>query len=165
MYSTGNIREQHKHGIEVCIPKTTAPTTPADYGPTTLLNTDYKILGRIVASHLRPILAELLHPSQHGGVQGGGIFDAVATVRDYIAYAEKTQTPLCVLSLDFTEAFSRISHTYLFKLLSVYGFSTKFTAFLKNIYDQAYSSLHINGHTTSLFPIQCGVRQGCPLSM
>ena len=112
--------------------------------------TYYKILGRIVASHLRPILAELLHPSQHGGVQGGGIFDAVATVRDYLAYAEKTQTPLCVLSLDFTEAFSRISHTYLFKLLSVYGFSTKFTAFLKNIYDQAYSSLHINGHTTSL---------------
>ena len=39
MYSTGNIREQHKHGIEVCIPKTTAPKTPADYGPTTLLNT------------------------------------------------------------------------------------------------------------------------------
>jgi len=85
MYSTGNIREQQKHVIVVCIPKTTAPKTPADYRPITLLNTDYKILGRIVASRLRPILTELLHPSQHGGVQGGGIFDAVATVRDAIA--------------------------------------------------------------------------------
>jgi len=44
-------------------------------------------------------------------------FDAVATVRDAIAYAEKTQTPLCVLSLDFMEALARISHIYLFKLL------------------------------------------------
>jgi hypothetical protein len=85
MYSTGNINEQQKHGIVVCIPKTTAPTTPADYRPITLLNTDYKILGRIVASRLRPVLAELLHPSQHGGVQGGGIFDATATIRDAIA--------------------------------------------------------------------------------
>ena len=116
MYSTGTKREQQKHGIVVCIPKTTAPKTPADYRPITLLNTDYKILARIVASRLRPILAELLHPSQHGGLQGGGIFDVVATVRDAIAYAEKTQTPLCVLSLDFTEAFDRISHNYLFKL-------------------------------------------------
>jgi len=139
--------------------------THEDYRPITLLNTDYKILGRTVASCLRGILAEILHPSQHGGVQGGGIFDAGATVRDAIAYAEKTQTPLCFLSLDFTEAFDRISHTYLFKLLSVYGFSTKFTAFIKNMYDQAHSTLHINGHTTSPFPIQCGVRQGCPLSM
>jgi len=81
MYSTGNIREQQKHGIVVCIPKTTSPKTPADYRPITFLNTDYKILGRLVSSRQQPILAELLHPSQHGAVQGGGIFDAVPTVR------------------------------------------------------------------------------------
>ena len=33
------------------------------------------------------------------------------------------------------------------------------------MYDQAYSSIHINGHTTCPVPIQCGVRPGCPLSM
>jgi len=85
MYITGNIGKQQKHVIVVCIPKTTAPKTPADYRPIILLNTDYKILGRIVVNRLQPILAELLHPSQHGGVQGGGIFDEVATVRDAIA--------------------------------------------------------------------------------
>ena len=73
MYSTGIIRDQQKHGIVVCIPKTTAPKTPADYRPITLLNTDYKILARIVANRLRPILAELLHPSQHREREGGGI--------------------------------------------------------------------------------------------
>ena len=66
MYSTGSIKEQQKHGIMISIPKTITPKTPADYRPITLLNTDYKILGRIVANRLRPIMAEILHPSQHG---------------------------------------------------------------------------------------------------
>jgi len=43
MYSTVKIREQQKHEIVVCLPRTIAPRTPADYGPTTLLKTDYKI--------------------------------------------------------------------------------------------------------------------------
>jgi len=70
MYSTGNIREQQRHVITVCIPKTTAPKTPADYRPIALLNTHYKILVRIVPSRMWPIMAELLHPCQHGGVHG-----------------------------------------------------------------------------------------------
>jgi len=98
MYSTGNIREQQKHGIVACIPKTTAPKTPPNHRPIALLNSDYKILARIVASHLRPVLAELLHQSQHERMHGGDIFDAVVTVRDPIAYAEKTQTPLFPLA-------------------------------------------------------------------
>jgi len=52
MYSTGSIREQQNNGIVLCIHKTTVPKTPADYRPITLLNTDYKILGRVVASRL-----------------------------------------------------------------------------------------------------------------
>ena len=89
-------------------------------------------------------------------MQGCVIFDVVATIRDVITYAEKTQPPSCVLSLDFTEAFDRISHIYLLKLLSGSGFNTKFIAFMKNTYDQAYSSIHINGHTTGPIPIHYG---------
>jgi len=63
MYRIGNIREQQKHGIVLCIPKTTTPKTPADYKLTILLNTYYKILARIIAIRLRSILAELLHLS------------------------------------------------------------------------------------------------------
>ena len=72
-----NIMDQQKHGIVLCIPKTTAPKTPADYRPIIWLNTGYKILARIVAIRLRPILADLLHTAHHGGLQGGGISDAV----------------------------------------------------------------------------------------
>jgi hypothetical protein len=90
MYLEGRIMEPQKHGTVVCIPKTSAPNTPVDYKPITLLNTDYKILARIVANRLRPTLSELLHPSQYCGVLGKTIFDVVATTRDAIAYVELT---------------------------------------------------------------------------
>lgn len=69
----------------------------------TLLNTDYKILAKIIVARLRPVLAELLHSSQYCGVPGNTTFDAVATVREAIAYAETEKSRLCVVSLDFKE--------------------------------------------------------------
>ena len=159
------LTERQKQGVIVCIPKNVSPKTPEDYRPITLLNTDYKILARLIAVHVRPFLSELLHPSQHCGVPTNTIFDMVATVRDAIAYAEMTWTSLCVVSLDFKQAFDRISHTYLMAVLRSYGFDEGFIQCIRMMYDNATSVIQINGHISHPIPIQCGVRQGCPLSM
>jgi hypothetical protein len=65
---------------------------------------------------------------------------------------------------DLTEAFHRIAHMYLFRLLTEYGFSTKYLALIKNMYNHAHSSIHINGHTVGPIPIQGCVREGCPMT-
>ena len=109
----GRISEQEKQGIVLCIPKTSAPTTPADYRSIALLNTDYKILARIIANKLRLTLSELLHPSQYWWCPAQQFFDAVETVRDAIAYVELTHAPLCILSLDIFATFDRISHAHI----------------------------------------------------
>jgi hypothetical protein len=106
--------DQQKRGVIVCIPKHGQPLLPEDYWPITLLNTDYKILARIVENRIKPKLGEILHASQYCGVPGKTIFNAVAAVRDAVAYAETMHKPLCALYLDFKEAFNRISHKYLF---------------------------------------------------
>ena len=116
MYVDGRIMEIQKHGIMMCLPKTDIRTSPADYWQITLLNTDYKILARIIVNRLRPTLSDTLHPSQYGGVPGNTIFDPVASVRDARAYAELTHAPLFILSLDFTAAFDRNSRSYLFRI-------------------------------------------------
>ena len=94
--------------------------TPADRRPITLLNCDYKILTRILAWRLRPLLALHLKATQYCGVPGNTIFDAVATVRDVIAYAEHEKLPMCVLTLDFQHVFDRLSHEYLHTILRSY---------------------------------------------
>jgi len=89
----------------------------------------------------------------------------VATIRDAIAYAEMSHAPQCIISLDFTKAFDRFADRYLSRLLTEYGFGTKFIALIENMFDKAFSSIHINGHTTGPIPIRCSVRQGFPMIM
>jgi hypothetical protein len=98
-------------------------------------------------------------------VHGQNILDAVNAVRDRIAYAETNDIPMCVLSLDFQNAFDNISHDYLFSILHSYEFSTQFITLLKSLYKDVTSTVQINGELLGHIPICCGIRQGCPLSM
>jgi len=59
---------RQKHRVIICLPTDIKDHTPDGYLPISLLNTEYKILARIMASHLRPILAEQLEDSQFCGV-------------------------------------------------------------------------------------------------
>jgi hypothetical protein len=88
----------------------------------------------------------------------------VATIREIIAYTEITDQPVCLLSLDFKEAFHRISHSYIYTVLAHYGFSNRLIQRIQHIYDDASSVMKINGTTTRPIPIRSSVRQECPLS-
>ena len=133
------------------------PNTPEDYRPITLLNTNYKILSILIAARLRPILAELLHPSHYCGVSRNTIFDAVITIQNAIAYAETTLSPLFVVSLDFKQAFHRISHTYLLTVMRSYGFGAELIERIEMMYENATSFVQVNGHpsTTIQSNVEC----------
>ena len=165
MYRERQITDRQKHGIIVCIPIKAQPTRPEDYRPLTLLNTDYNLLIRIIANRLRPWLTDILHPVQHCGIPGTTVFEALATIRDAVAYAEVTGTPLCLLSIDFKETFDNISHDYLSAILRQHGFSEHFRRRIKNIYSSATSAVQINCFRSKPIPIKNSVRQGCPMSM
>jgi hypothetical protein len=87
--------DQQKNGVIVCNPKTRSPTGPRDYRPITLLNTVYKIFTRILAGRVQSVFGNVLHPSQYCGPLGKSTFDAVVIVREAIAYAEVSRTPIC----------------------------------------------------------------------
>ena len=144
MYMEGAVSDAHKHGHIVCLLKTVAPVSPENYRPLTMLNIDYKLLTRIVANRLRPWMEDILHRNQYCGRNGQTIFDAVATVRDIIAYAEETNKPICLLSIDFKEAFDKMSHSFLFKILREYGIGDNFCSRLQKIYADATCPIHTN---------------------
>jgi hypothetical protein len=90
--------------------------------------------------------------------------DAVAVIRETVAHAEISNEPACILSLDFREAFDRVEHTYLFRVLKHYGLNEWIINRIRLFYNEATSSLQINGHISKDIPIRRSVRQGCPLS-
>ena len=101
MYIDGKISDNQKHGLIVCVPKKPRPTRPEDFRHLTLLNADLKLMSGILANHISPWLTSILHPSQHCGIYGHSIFEAIATVREAISYTEYTRMSMCVLSIDF----------------------------------------------------------------
>jgi DNA-binding response OmpR family regulator len=94
----GKITKNQKHGMIICLPKVRDGNTTQEYRPITLLNTDYKILARMIVRRQRPLLDDHLTSIQYCGVPGNSILDAAATICDTIAYAENKGIPLCVLS-------------------------------------------------------------------
>ena len=110
-------------------------------------------------------MPHVLQPSQYCGINEGTVFETIATVCDDVAYANVTRTPMCVVKIDFKEAFDKISHSYLFTILKKYGFSEKFQQRIRSMYENATSTIQINGHQSSPIPIRSSVRQGCPMSM
>ena len=63
MFLVKKLTAQQKHGVIVLCPKKTSPVVPTDYRPITLLNNDYKIMARIIAGRLKPLLAICYTPA------------------------------------------------------------------------------------------------------
>jgi len=62
MFANGPIMAQQAQGCVVCLPKMAHPKMIDDYRPITLLNADCKILARIIANRLKPLLPDIIHP-------------------------------------------------------------------------------------------------------
>jgi hypothetical protein len=50
-------------------------------------------------------MSDILQPSQYCGRHGNTIFEAVAAIRDIVAYTEVYKESVCLLTIDFKEAF------------------------------------------------------------
>jgi len=111
------------------------------------------------------VLEDHLRTSQFCSVPGNSIIETVSIVREAVPHAEVTDTSLCILTLDFREAFDRIAHDYLFTILKSYGMCPWFIDRIKDMYENATASTQINRKLAGPIPIQCSIRQGCTLSI
>jgi hypothetical protein len=83
----------------------------------------------------------------------------VAATRETVAETELTNEPVCLLSLDFKEAFDRMAHTYLYKVMEHYGFSNWLIERIRRMYDNASSTAQTNGYISRAVPIKSSIRQ------
>jgi len=68
------------------------------------------------------------------------------------------------ISYDQAKAFDRVSHVYLFKVLTAFGFSENLVSWVALLYNDISSSIMVNGFISSCFSVTRSIRQDCPLS-
>ena len=135
-----------------------------NYRPISLLNVDYKIITKILATKLRPFLASLVHTDQTCAIPGRNIHQHTHFIRDFITYSETNNISTCILSIDQEKAFDRLAHSFLFKVLDACNFGPYFSSWIRILYEDPKSSVIVNHEISESFPIRRSVRQGCPLS-
>jgi hypothetical protein len=76
------------------------PTEISNYQPITLLNTDYKILTKALATQLVIEIERLVHPDQAGFIRNRSIANQIHLAKSIINYAEVTQENGAIVALD-----------------------------------------------------------------
>jgi ribonuclease HI/exonuclease III len=139
-------------------------TNIANYRPITLLNTHYKLYTKAISARLGEVAGKLIHTDQAGFMKGRSIFNHVRLSQTMIALAEETEQPGMLIALDQEKAYDRIRPDYLWRALETFGLPDSLIAAIKALYDDALTTVSINGVFSPEFKVTRGVRQGDPLS-
>lgn len=72
--------------------------------------------------------------------------------------------PVIAVSLDAEKAFDRSEWLYLLSVLQKMNFGPKFINMVKMLYNHPTAVIQTNSEISTLFSLERGTRQGCPLS-
>jgi ribonuclease HI len=135
-----------------------------NYRPITLLNTDYKIMTKVLATQLATHACDLIHPDQSGFVPTRSIFDPIRLAETMSAYADYMEENGAIVALDQEKAYDKVDHHYLSETLRTFHLPELFINTISTLYEHARTSIIINGVCSTPYLVTRGVRQGDPLS-
>ncbi len=150
--------------ISVILKKGKNPLECRSLRPISLLNTDAKILAKVLARRLKGALPSIISPDQTGFIKNRYSFFNVRHLFNILYSPSPPGVPEVVLSLDAEKAFDRVEWGYLFSTLERFGFGHKFISWIRVIYTSPLAAVRTNNNLSPFFKLKHGTRQGCPVS-
>ena len=134
------------------------------YRPITLLNSDYKLLAKALASRFGHALRHIIDPTQTAFVPGRWIGDNVLCHLEEVEHLQQTGQPGCMVFLDFSKAYDRLSRSWVLSCMHSMGFGQKACKWVNIMLANTSASATFNGWHSASFSERSGVQQGSPLS-
>jgi hypothetical protein len=108
------------------IPKEKGAVNFGRFRPISLCNTSYKILTKIIANIIKKILPAIIPENQGGFVKGRYIVDYIILVQEALHSSIRRKDKGMIIKLDLANAFDRVRHKFLFKVMKIFGFAPSF---------------------------------------
>ncbi len=152
--------------ISLLLKKDKNPLNCNSYHPVSLLNTDAKILAKMLARCLENIIPSIISTDQTGFMKNRYSFFNIRRLLNilYCPTPPDHGDIEVILSLDAEKAFDRVEWDYLFKTLEAFNFGPKFISWIRILYTVPVAAVRTNNNLSTYFELKRGTRQGCPLS-
>ena len=119
--------------------------------PITLLNVDYKILAKIIATRIDPSLPSLIHTDQTGFIKGRYIGQNIRLLDDLMNFTDVNKIPGILLFIDFEKAFDTLEWSFLHRALEIFNFGPKIRKWVSILYNDIESGAMNGGYMTNYF--------------
>jgi hypothetical protein len=146
------------------IPKKQNSEMFEDYRPISCCNVVYKLIAKIIARRLRPLLSEIIGEEQFGFLQNRQIHDAVVIAQEVFHSVKKNNLKETILKLDLSKSYDRVNWTFLRLVLIQLGMSLRTMNWIMGCLQSESFTVLINGSPSRFFRASRGLRQGFPLS-
>ena len=140
------------------VPKEKGSNSFNRFHPISLCIIGYKLITKVIANTLKPILPKIILESQGGFIQGKQIVDNFILVQEAIHSSLSHNEKGMVVKLDLANAFDRVRHSFLLKVLHKLGFCEKFINWIQACISEPWIAPLVNGRATDFFKVMRGLR-------
>ncbi|XP_042495078.1 uncharacterized protein LOC122074317 [Macadamia integrifolia] len=149
----------------VLIPKMEGAETLDKFRPLCMGNFFYKIISKVMALHLEPLLPRLILEEQGAFQKGKMIHDNISVASELANLMfSSTKGGGLGLKIDISKAYDTISWSFLFQVMRRFGFFEIWIKRLHQILSSTKISVLDNGGPQGFFGVERGLRQGDPIS-
>jgi hypothetical protein len=116
-----------------------------DFRPISCCNLIYKLISKIIANHLKPILSELILEEQFGFLFNRQIHDAVSLAQESFHTIKTKNIPSFVLKLDLSKAYDKVNWNFMRLVLIQIGMNLHMVNWIMSCVETASFAVLVNG--------------------
>jgi hypothetical protein len=153
-FRTGIMPEGINGTIIVLIPKSKNPVCLRDFRPISLCNVIYKVVSKCLVNRLRPLLQEIIAPTQSTFIPGRLITDNALIAFECINSLQKSMDnkgKYCAYKLDLAKAYDRVDWNYLEEVLEKLGFARQWISWIMSCVKSVTYSVRLKGELLEKF--------------
>lgn len=140
------------------IPKEQGENTLDKFHPISLCNVILKIITKVLANKLKPLLPSLISPEQTNFVEGRQILDGIIMAHEMLHSLKKTKTPGMLLKVDLAKAYDKVDWSFLKAVLMAFGFHRDWVKWIGNLVSTTFFSILVNGSPSATSQASRGLR-------